>query len=251
MENLTVLKTLVLAGCGSRRAMAEAIKQQRVSRNGAVVESFKEEFDAARDTLSLDGQAITVSQREPVYIMLNKPVGVLSTTSDERGRRTVLDLLPEKYRGFNLHPVGRLDLDSNGLLLLTNDGDLTYRLTHPSFEKEKEYIVILDRKLDPADKALFEQGLELEDGLTWPTRVNASPDAPATYYVILHEGRKRQLRRMFASLGYRVESLKRIRIGNLTLKGLPEGEIKVLSKSDVDAVKGPEDHQYSRSGRST
>jgi 23S rRNA pseudouridine2605 synthase len=137
LGNLTVLKTLVLAGCGSRRAVADAIKQNRVSVNGVPVESFKQEFDPARDTVSLDGKPVGVSKREHVYIMLNKPVGVLSTTSDDRGRRTVLELLPPEYMGLNLYPVGRLDMDSKGLLLLTDDGDLTFRLTHPKFEKEK------------------------------------------------------------------------------------------------------------------
>ena len=234
MDNLTVLKTLVLADCGSRRAMADAIKKQRVLVNGVIVESFKQEFHLDRDTLYLDGNPVALSQHEPVYIMFNKPVGVLSTTIDERGRRTVLDLLPLEYRVLNLHPVGRLDMDSNGLLLLTNDGKLTFRLTHPSFEKEKEYIVSLDRRLDKSDRERFERGLELEDGPTWPTAVREATGLPLTYHVLLHEGRKRQLRRMFASLGYRVETLKRIRIGNLTLGELPEGHIRVISKSEVE-----------------
>ncbi len=242
MENLTVLKTLVLAGCGSRRAMADAIKQGRVSVNGVLVESFKQDFDPVRDTVNLDGKPVGISKREHVYIMLNKPVGVLSTTSDDRGRPTVLEMLPREYRERNLYPVGRLDLDSKGLLLLTDDGNLTFRLTHPRFEKEKEYLVTLDRRLDPFDKDLFERGLELEDGVTWPTTVKETPGAPLTYSVILHEGRKRQLRRMFGSLGYRVQTLQRIRIGNLTLGNLPEGQTRVLPKSEAEAVMEPETH---------
>jgi 23S rRNA pseudouridine2605 synthase len=245
LENLTVLKTLVLAGCGSRRAMADAIKQNRVSVNGVLVESFKQEFDPSRDTVSLDGKPVGVSKREHVYIMLNKPIGVLSTTSDDRGRRTVLELLPREYRELNLYPVGRLDMDSTGLLLLTDDGDLTFRLTHPKFEKEKEYVVTLDRRLDPLDKDRFEQGLELEDGVTWPTRVKETPGTPLTYHVILHEGRKRQVRRMFGSMGYGVEALQRIRIGKLTLGDLPEGQTRVLSKSEVEPVTAPEAHAKS------
>lgn len=251
MEDLTVLKTLVMAGCGSRRAMADAIKQSRVSVNGVLVESFKQQFDPGHDTVSLDGKPIDIPKRNHVYIMLNKPVGVLSTTSDDRGRRTVLELLPIEYRGLNLYPVGRLDLDSKGLLLLTDDGDLTFRLTHPRFEKEKEYLVALDRRLDPIDKNRFEQGLELEDGITYPTSVKETSGMPPIYKVILHEGRKRQLRRMFGSLGYKVEGLQRIRIGKLTLGDLPEGQTKVLSKSDVEPVDEPgidADDQYSPSG---
>ncbi|MGA3093806.1 MAG: pseudouridine synthase [Dehalococcoidales bacterium] len=233
MADVTVLKALVLAGCGSRRAMAEAIKQGRIAVNGVPVASFKQEIEGERDVLTLDGKLVTVRQEECVYFMLNKPVGVLSTTHDERGRKTVIDFLPPKYKNLNPHPVGRLDMDSSGLLLLTDDGALTYRLTHPSFEKEKEYVVTLDRELSREDKARFEHGIELEDGLTWPTTVRESPTEHKAYYVILHEGRKRQLRRMFTCLGYRVSSLKRIRMGTLLLGDLPEGKMRVLSQAEV------------------
>jgi len=233
VADVTVLKALVLAGCGSRRAMAEAIKQGRVAMNGVPVASFKQAIDGVRDMLTLDDKPIKIKRTEPVYLMLNKPSGVLSTTRDERGRKTVMDLLPSEYRGRSLHPAGRLDMDSSGLLLLTDDGALTYRLTHPSFEKEKEYVVTLDRELSMEDKIRFEHGIELEDGLTWPTIVRESPTERKTYYVILHEGRKRQLRRMFACLGYRVTGLKRIRMGNLLLGELPEGKMKVLSQAEI------------------
>jgi len=233
MADVTVLKALVLAGCGSRRAMAEAIKQGRVTLNGAPVTSFKQVINRSKDMLALDGQPVKMGHEEHVYLMFHKPVGVLSTTRDESGRKTVIDFLPPKHKNLNLHPVGRLDMDSSGLLLLTDDGALTYRLTHPSFEKEKEYVVTLDRELSREDKIRFEHGIELEDGLTWPTTVRESSTERKTYYVILHEGRKRQLRRMFGSLGYRVSSLKRIRIGTLLLGDLPEGKMRVLSQAEV------------------
>jgi 23S rRNA pseudouridine2605 synthase len=238
MADTTVLKALVLAGCGSRRAMAEAIKQGRIAINGVPVASFRKEIDVARDVITLDGKPVKIRHTEPVYLMINKPTGVLSTTRDERGRKTVMDLLPPEYKGRSLHPVGRLDMDSSGLLILTDDGALTYRLTHPSFEKEKEYVIKLDRELHLEDKTKFEQGLELEDGLTWPTTVRQSPAEPRTYHVTLHEGRKRQLRRMFAHLGYRVTGLKRIRIGELRLGNLPEGKIRPLSDAEA-ALLGP------------
>ncbi len=227
----------MLAGCGSRRAMAEAIKQGRVAVNGEAVASFKQQMDAARDTLTLDGKSLNINNEEPAYLLLNKPVGVLSTTIDERGRRTVIDLLPPAYKSRTLHPVGRLDMDSSGLLLLTDDGALTYRLTHPSFEKEKEYIIVLDRQLMQKDKASFEAGLELEDGPTWPTTVTENRDEPIAYNVILHEGRKRQLRRMFASLGYRVISLRRIRMGSLLLGNLPEGQTRALTQEEITTLR--------------
>ena len=236
MANVNVLKALVLAGCGSRRVMAEAIKQGRIAANGVPVANFKQEIDSARDMLAMDGKPVKIRHEEPIYLMLNKPVGVLSTTRDERGRRTVMGLLPSEYRGRSLHPAGRLDMNSSGLLILTDDGALTYRLTHPSFEKEKEYVVTLDRELSREDKIRFEHGIELEDGLTWPTTVREGLTEHNTYYVILHEGRKRQLRRMFACLGYCVASLKRIRMGNLLLDELPEGKMRVLSKAEVAAL---------------
>ena len=233
-----MLKTLVLAGCGSRRAMAEAIKQGRVAVNGTPVASFKQQMDNGRESLTLDGKPVKSGNEQPVYLLLNKPLGVLSTTCDERGRRTVIDLLPPKFRNRNLYPVGRLDMDSSGLIILTDDGDLTYRLTHPKFEKEKEYIITLDQLLRPEDKTKFEDGLDLEDGLTWPTTVRQDPAEVKTYYVTLHEGRKRQLRRMFASMGYRVTRLKRVRMGGLLLGGLPEGESRELSQAELKMLRG-------------
>ena len=237
MEKLTALKALVMAGCGSRRAMAEAIKQGRVALNGASVSSFKQELGNLADVLTLDGKQVALKNGEPVYLILNKPVGILSTTRDERGRQTVIDLLPPAYKDLPLNPVGRLDLDSSGLVILTDDGALTYSLTHPKFEKEKEYVVTLDHELSQEDRASFEGGLELEDGLTSPTTVKESPGHPGTYYVILHEGRKRQLRRMFASLGYRVTTLKRVRMGTLLLGELPEGKTRVLSEEEVTLLR--------------
>jgi 23S rRNA pseudouridine2605 synthase len=234
MAEKTALKALVLAGCGSRRAMADAIKQGRVTCDGTPVESFTQEMCASAD-LRLDGKPVRVGQQGFLYLMLNKPVGVLSTTIDERGRRTVMDLLPTEYRSRALHPVGRLDLDSSGLLLLTDDGALTQALTHPSFEKEKEYLVTLDRELDEKDKASFERGVELTDGMTSPARVMAG-DAARNYYVTLHEGRKRQIRRMFGVLGYRVMALKRVRVGSLALGDLPEGKLRALSPSEIASI---------------
>ncbi len=237
MADMTVLKALVLAGCGSRRAMAEAIKQERVAVNGILVASFKQGISEARDALTLDGKSVTIRRAQPVYLMINKPVGVLSTTRDDRGRRTVIDLLPPEYIKLNLYPIGRLDLDSCGLLLLTDDGAMTHRLTHPSFEKEKEYVVTIDREMLGEDRVKFENGIELEDGPTWPATLRESATERYKYYVVLHEGRKRQVRRMFGVLGYRATSLKRIRIDSLILGELPEGQMRVLLKEEVAALR--------------
>jgi 23S rRNA pseudouridine2605 synthase len=236
MAALSILKTLVLAGCGSRRAMADAIRQGRVTCDGQVIESFTQEMCTAAD-LRLDGRPVRSSPPGYIYLMLNKPVGVLSTTSDERGRRTIMNLLPTDLRGRALHPVGRLDLDSSGLIILTDDGALTQALTHPSFEKEKEYLVSLDRELDVSDKASSEKGVELTDGMTAPAKLKTGENT-GHYYVTLHEGRKRQVRRMFAALGYRVLALKRVRMGNLMLGDLPEGKTRLLSPAEIASILG-------------
>ncbi len=158
----------------------------------------------------------------------------MSTTRDERGRRTVLDIIPGKYRHLRLYPAGRLDKDSTGLLLLTNDGELTYRLTHPRFEHEKEYLLHIDSELRTSEKKKLERGIKLEDGLTSPAvvrEVKSSP--PFNYSITIHEGRKRQVHRMLMALGHRVLALKRIRMGNLTLGDLKEGAARELSAREV------------------
>jgi 23S rRNA pseudouridine2605 synthase len=165
--------------------------------------------------------------------MLNKPAGIITTTSDEIGRRTVLDILPDKYSCLRLYPVGRLDKDSTGLLVLTNDGDLTYRLTHPRFEHEKEYLIQINGRLKPDEKRKLQVGFELEDGRIYPVLVREVPQPPFNYSITMHEGRKRQVRRMLESLGYRVLALKRIRMGGLTLGTLNEGATRELTPAEV------------------
>jgi 23S rRNA pseudouridine2605 synthase len=169
--------------------------------------------------------------------MVNKPAGIITTTSDERGRQTVLDILPEKYRRQRLYPVGRLDKDSTGLLLFTNDGELTYRLTHPRFEHEKEYLLQIDGVLKPDEKRKLEKGLSLEDGMTYPVVIKEIKSPPPfNYSITTHEGRKREVRRMLASLGYRVLALKRIRMGSLNLGNLREGAARELTSTEVRAL---------------
>ena len=234
-----LLKVLTRAGIGSRRRLADAIKQGRVAVNGEVVTNFRHLVNMEADRISLEGKPIEFPAQRLVYLMLNKPEGVLSTVSDERGRRTVLNILPARYRRLRLYPVGRLDKDSTGLLLLTNDGELTYRLTHPKFEHEKEYLVYIKGKLSPDERKKLEQGIELEDGKTHPARVRevkASP--PFNYSITIHEGRKRQVRRMLAALGHSALALKRVRIGGLSLGDLEEGEVRELGGEEVDMLLG-------------
>ena len=232
-----LLKALTGAGAGSRRWVADAIKQGRVEVNGQVVDAFNYPLNVATDHVQVDGRLVDIKPEPLIYLIMNKPKDVLSTTSDERGRRTVISILPDKYRRFRLYPVGRLDKDSTGLLLLTNDGELTNKLTHPRFEYEKEYLVQVDRSIKPDDKKKLERGLSLEDGMTYPALVREIRDhLPFNYSITIHEGRKRQVHRMFQSLGYRVQALKRIRIGRLALDRLKEGEMRELNAREVQML---------------
>ncbi|MFC1970585.1 pseudouridine synthase [Chloroflexota bacterium] len=234
MPTKPLLKALTEAVAGSRRRMADAIRKGMVEINGAIAEDFNHPVNIATDNILINGQQADLKPRQVVCLMLNKPRGILSTTSDSRGRQTVLNILPREYRHLRLYPAGRLDKDSTGLLLLTNDGKLTYQLTHPRFEHEKEYLVHIDAILTPEKKRKLEQGIKLDDGMTYPSVVKKVASLPSfNYSITIHEGRKRQVHRMFAHLGYRVLSLKRVRIGKLTLDNLKEGEIRQLSAQDI------------------
>ena len=234
MSTKPLLKTLTEAGIGSRRRLADAIKSGMVTVNGRVAEDFRQPVDLKTDRVCLNGRQIDIRPAATVYLMLHKPRGVLSTTNDERGRRTVLDTLPPEYRQLRLYPVGRLDRDSTGLLLLTNDGNATHRLTHPRFEHEKEYLIQIDGRLSPEEKRQLERGIKLEDGMTHPALVKAITNTPPfNYSLTIHEGRKRQVRRMLASLGHHVLALKRIRMGSLRLANLKEGKTRQLRPQEV------------------
>ncbi|UCE97269.1 MAG: rRNA pseudouridine synthase [Dehalococcoidia bacterium] len=231
MEKQSLLKTLTQAGIGSRRKMSVAIKEGRVSINGEVVTGFNSPVTKGKDRIVLNGKQLDIKAKSFVCLKLNKPKGILSTTKDERGRRTIIDILPRKYRHLYLYPVGRLDKNSTGLLLLTNNGDLAYRLTHPRFEKEKEYEVQIQCELNINEIHRLEAGIKLEDGKTAPATVKKLRDSDYNYAITIHEGRKHQVRRMFISIGHRVIKLKRVRIGNVKLGNLKEGQVKEVSRN--------------------
>ena len=233
MQKQSLLKALTQAGVGSRRKVAAAIKEGRVSVNGQVVTGFNHPVDPEIDHILLDGKSVDIKPQQFVYLMLNKPKGVLSTVRDERGRRTVIDLLPQKYRHLRLYPVGRLDKDSSGLILLTNDGDLTQRLTHPRFEHEKEYEVLIKGALKAGEIHRLEAGIKLEDGKTSPAVVKKLKSSDYNYSITIHEGKKRQLRRMFEALGHPVLELKRVRMGCIKLGDLKEGGVREFNLDQV------------------
>ncbi|MGH9055543.1 MAG: pseudouridine synthase [Acidimicrobiales bacterium] len=222
-------KVLARAGLGSRRACEELIAAGRVLVNDEPARLGRR-IDPAADRVSVDGVPVGV-RPDLVYYLLNKPAGVVSTASDPEGRRAVTDLVPSRPR---LHPVGRLDADSEGLILLTNDGDLTFRLTHPSFGVDKEYLV--DVAGAPARAALrrLREGVDLEDGRTSPARVSAV--GRTGIRITVHEGRNRQVRRMCEAVGHPVLRLVRTRIGPLSAGGLAPGEWRELTTGEVRAL---------------
>ena len=234
-ETPTLLKTLRDAGLGSRRDLAETIKAGRVKVNDVVAESYNQPLNAA-DSITIDGKTISPDKLQKVYLILNKPTGVISTTEDTHGRQIVLDLVPEEYRKFQLFPVGRLDEDTTGLVLLTNDGELAYRLTHPRFEVEKEYLVAIDGALNVTQMEQLQDGIELDDGLSAPAKLKPVNLAPFNYRIIIHEGKKRIVRRLFAAVGHQVRELRRTRIGKLKLENLKEGSFRRLTAAEVKAI---------------
>ncbi len=235
-------KVLARVGLGSRRACEELIADGRVTVDGEPA-VLGQRVDPARDRIELDGVALPVLPGL-VHYVLNKPVGVLTTADDPHGRRTVVSLVPDSPRVF---PVGRLDADSEGLLILTNDGDLAQRLTHPSFGVEKEYLAEVDGV--PAAGALrrLRQGVELDDGMTAPATVGVV--APGVLRIVIHEGRNRQIRRMAEAVGHPVRRLVRTRIGPLTEHGLAPGQWRPLTLSevrDLASAAGPRDRPGQR-----
>lgn len=225
------------AGVASRRHAAELIELGKVSVDGQVVRERGFRIDPAKHEITVNGRAIPKSSGK-FYFLFNKPKGVITTVTDTHGRRKVMDYFPGiKVR---LFPVGRLDKDTTGLLIVTNDGDMAHRLTHPSFEIDKEYEAVVLGQVLQRDISRIESGVRIEEGMTSPCRIRllGMVAAGSRYGIIIHEGRKRQIRRMFESVGAKVLELKRVRYAGLTLGKLKEGEYRVLTSKEVSALKG-------------
>ncbi len=234
-------KYLAHAGVASRRHAEELILAGDVTVNGGVVRELGTRVDPERDEVRVRGQVVRPPER-PLYILLNKPLDTVSTAHDPEGRRTVLDLLPEQWRARRVYPVGRLDWDSEGLLLLSDDGDLALRMTHPRYALAKEYHALVAGQ--PAQRALHQlaRGIPLEGDTrpTAPARVRrlAGAGDDATWLSIeLHEGRNRQVRRMCEAIGHPVLRLRRVRVGPLALGPLPLGASRPLTADEVAAIK--------------
>jgi pseudouridine synthase len=231
-------KFLASAGVGSRRKCDDYIVEGKISINGEVVRTLGIKIDELLDTITFDGKKVTLEQ-QILYLILNKPKGIITSAKDEYDRNTVLDLIPLSERVF---PVGRLDQDTTGLILLTNDGELANKLMHPKFKIPKTYHVLLNKIIHPKDKYHFERGLLLDEKKTAPCILSEIRiiDNCSFLEVILREGRKRQIRRMFEELGYQVVELDRIGFGSLTLTGLKRGEWRYLNEEEIKRLKADE-----------
>ena len=228
-EGERLQKVLARAGLASRRNVEEMIADGRITVNGDVA-SLGRRVDVAVDLVAVDGAPIGV-RPGLVYYLLNKPIGVVSTASDPEGRPTVVSLVAPTPRVF---PVGRLDAPTEGLMLLTNDGELAHHLTHPRFGVDKEYLAQVEGRPTPGTVRRLRQGVDLEDGPTAPARVALV--APDTLRIVIHEGRNRQIRRMCEAVGHPVKRLVRTRIGPLVDRRLAPGQWRELTPAEVRSL---------------
>lgn len=224
---------LAHAGIASRRHADDLIKGGLVKVNDKIVKKVGTQIDPDSDSILYQNKPVELQQF--VYYLYNKPVGVVSTTSDPASRPTVIKDLPQ---GTRLYPVGRLDTDSQGLVLLTNDGELTYKLTHPQFHIPKSYLVTISGSLTDSKLKLLSGGVPLSDGITAPTEIALLWRRPkkSKFKITLHEGRNRQIRRMCTHVGLQVDSLTRISLGPLNLDNLPHGDFRLLTQKEIDLL---------------
>jgi 23S rRNA pseudouridine2605 synthase len=224
---------LASTGFGSRRMCEELVKRGLVSVNGTTIKSLATVVDPETDSVSVGGRPAADAHQVQV-VVLKKPAGVLSTVSDSFSRKTVIDIAREHGYAERLFPVGRLDLDTSGILILTNDGELAYRLTHPRFKIEKTYRVEVTGSLSRETARRLAAGVVLNGYETRPCRVTIIDRSPesTTVEVVLREGKKRQIRRMFAAFGHRVIDLERTALGDLTFDDLAPGNLRPLSRRE-------------------
>ncbi len=236
MERLQ--KILAHAGLASRREAEQWIVDGRVAVNGIVIRKLGAQADPAKDSIKVDGKRIRTSSA-PLYFALHKPPGVVTTLDDPQHRPDLTPFLRRLGEKKRVYPVGRLDFNSSGLLLLTNDGDLAQRLMHPRFGVEKIYHVKLSSCPTAEDLARLRRGIRLEDGISAPARARVLQKLRKNAWVEIevHEGRKREVRRMFIALGYFVEKLVRMRVGSVSLGRLAPGELRPLTSGEVHDLK--------------
>lgn len=233
-ETIRLNKYIANSGICSRRQADDLIKQGLVTVNGKVVMEMGYQVQKT-DKVSFDGQNLT--PEKPVYVLLNKPKGYISTTNDEKARKTVVDLTANASP-YRLFPVGRLDRSTTGVILLTNDGHLTKKLTHPSFQVKKIYHVVLDRKLSMEDMKTIAEGIRLEEGVAQVDQISFIEGKPKNEVGIeIHIGWNRIIRRIFQRLGYEVEALDRVMFAGLTKKNIKRGHWRILTDLEVNNLK--------------
>ncbi|HHV64242.1 MAG TPA: rRNA pseudouridine synthase [Peptococcaceae bacterium] len=236
-------KAIARLGIASRRHAEELIQKGLVKVNGEIVRELGRKVSES-DLIEVGRNSfLPVQKKNFVYILLHKPEGVISSVTDPQKRKTVIDLVRPKIKE-RVYPVGRLDYDTSGIIILTNDGELTYRLTHPSFGVEKKYRVWLNTKISREALQTLEEGVFLEDGMTSPAKINCVTSIKKkgkTFFVVeisIHEGKNRQVRRMFEKVGFPLVSLQRIAFGPIKLdNNLQPGEFRLLSNSEISALK--------------
>lgn len=233
-ETIRLNRYIANSGVCSRREADKLIARGLVTVNGQVVTEMGQQVKR-NDEVRFEGKKLNPEAK--VYILINKPKDMVTTTSDPEGRRTVLDLIEEACEE-RVYPVGRLDRNTTGVLLMTNDGDLSKKLTHPSSEIRKIYHVFLNKPLEKEHLSLIKKGIELEDGIIQPDEVSyADPIDTTQVGIVIHSGRNRIVRRIFEHLGYTVEKLDRVYFAGLTKKNLPRGKWRFLSKDEIKYLK--------------
>ncbi|SHE41828.1 MULTISPECIES: pseudouridine synthase [Caloramator] len=229
-----IQKYIARCGIASRRKAEELVLQGKVKVNGKVIKEIVT-VDTEFDVIEVNGKVVKPEENK-VYIMLNKPTGYITSAKDQFGRKTVVDLVDVKERIF---PVGRLDYDTSGLLILTNDGEVANKLMHPSKEIDKVYIAEVEGVPTREEMERFKRGLKIEDYITAPAKIKLLKirDKTSIVEVIIHEGRNRQVRKMCSAIGHKVLKLKRVRIGSLELGNLKEGEWRYLNSDEIEYLK--------------
>ncbi|MCL1996264.1 MAG: rRNA pseudouridine synthase [Defluviitaleaceae bacterium] len=227
MATVRIQKYLSQCGIASRRKAEELIKKEEITVNGEIAKIGS--TVSSEDIVKYNNKVV-----KPLsslhYVALNKPLGYITSTKDQFGRKTVLDLVP---KNINVYPVGRLDYNTTGLLLLTNDGELAYKLAHPKHETAKTYIVEITGNITPTNLTQLEQGVCIGSYLTKPATVKIIATNPTTLQLIIKEGKNRQIRKMIQAIDHKVITLKRVAIGNLQLGNLKQGDYKYLTKKEV------------------
>lgn len=225
MGKIKIAKYLAECGIASRRKSEALILTGKVKVNGTIMLNIAERIDPQKDTIEALGQQIKPAKN--VYYLLYKPIGYTSTTKDPHAEKLITELVPKKPK---VYPVGRLDKYTSGLIILTNDGELTQKLTHPKYEKQKEYSIKTNYPLTSTEINQIKKGVKLEDGLIKPDLFEKTEDA---YKLVIHSGRKRIVRRLINHFGKKVSQLKRTRLGKLTLGNLKPGEYRALKKEEI------------------